>query len=65
VSLTEIKRAVERFSPNELAKFTQWFEGYCAELWDQQIEQDVKANRLDHLIREADADSKAERFTSL
>ena len=54
MSLAEIEKAIAKLPPEELSKFTQWFEEYQAERWDKQIEQDVKAGRLDHLIREAD-----------
>lgn len=36
-----------------------------ADAWDKQIEEDIKAGRLEHLRKEALEDIKAERFTDL
>jgi hypothetical protein len=54
MSITEIEQAIRELSPEELAHFRKWFEEYCAEMWDKQIEADAKSSRLDKLIAEAD-----------
>ncbi len=56
MSVQEIEAAVAELSPDELAHFAQWFEQYRADAWDQQIESDVAAGRLDALARQADDD---------
>ena len=46
-SIQEIQSAVSKLSPEELAKFRDWFSEFDAEEWDRQFEQDVAAGRLD------------------
>ena len=57
--LEDIEKAVEQLSPEELAKFRAWFEELQANLWDQQIERDIKAGKLDKLAERALASHKA------
>lgn len=47
--------------PEDLASFSTWFEEYLAEQWDQQIEADAEAGRLDHRIEKAKRDHEAGR----
>lgn len=53
VSTTELERAVEQLPPEELAAFANWFEEYLADRWDEQMERDILAGRLDHLGEKA------------
>lgn len=39
--------------PKELAEFRAWFAEYDWEVWDQQLEGDMKNGKLDHLADEA------------
>lgn len=57
-TLEDIERAVERLPPEELSKFREWFEELQARLWDEQIERDVAAGKLDWLIEETKAAKK-------
>jgi DNA-binding PadR family transcriptional regulator len=59
MSITEIEQAITELSPEELARFRQWFDEYYAQVWDKQIEEDAKSGRLDKLIAEADEDYNA------
>ena len=59
MSITEIEQAIIELSPEELARFREWLEKYCAEVWDKQIEADAKSGRLDRLISEADEEYNA------
>jgi len=65
MSLQELEHAVTNLAPSELAAFSQWFEEFLAEAWDRQIEEDIKAGRLDHLMKQADDDFEAGRCTPL
>lgn len=60
---TEIERAVRQLPPAELAAFRAWFREYDAATWDEQIERDIAAGRLDALADEALADLHAGRTT--
>ena len=57
--LEDITKAVEHLPPEELAKFREWFEELQARLWDEQIERDMKAGKLDFLVEEAEAEHAA------
>lgn len=54
--LEELERKIQSLSPEDLAKFRAWFIEYDWQLWDQQIEADLKAGKLDKLISEARAE---------
>jgi hypothetical protein len=51
-TIDEIAQAVSGLSPEELARFREWFREFDAEAWDQQFEADVTAGRLDALADE-------------
>ena len=59
MTITELEQAVTQLSDEELARFRAWFDEYYADLWDKQIEEDVKAGRLNKLIAEVDAEYDA------
>jgi len=52
-SVEEIEEVVAKLSPEELAKFREWFASYDAELWDRQLEKDVSEGKLDRFAAEA------------
>jgi hypothetical protein len=49
----ELERAVTSLTAEEYREFRQWFLERDWEQWDQQIEEDSRAGKLDFLIREA------------
>ena len=42
MSITEIKDAVMRLSPNELKEFVKWIDEMQDVQWDKQIEEDLR-----------------------
>ena len=58
-SIKSIEKAVEALPPAELAEFRQWFAEFDAQAWDQQLERDAVAGKLDGLAAEALADHQA------
>jgi hypothetical protein len=64
-SLPEIEKAIQQLAPDQLTAFRAWFADFDAEQWDRQIEQDVKAGRIDALAAEALADLREGRTTDL
>jgi len=64
-SASEIQAEIEKLSHTEQRKLAQWFAEMQANAWDAQIEDDIKAGRLDHLIAEAEADIAAGRTKAL
>jgi len=61
----QLERQIENLAPRQLAKFRAWFLEFDARVWDQQIEADTKAGKLDGLIAEALADYKAGKARDL
>ena len=51
--LEQLEQQILQLSPENLAKFRAWFIELDHQLWDQQIEADVAAGKLDRLIAEA------------
>lgn len=60
-NVEEIERAVSSLSREELFEFRSWFLEFDAEGWDQQLEEDVAAGRLDELAEEALAEYRTGR----
>lgn len=65
MSVKELEAAVSQLSPEDFARFAEWFEDYKADEWDRQIEADARSGRLEALGREADADFEAGRAAEL
>lgn len=59
MSVKEIELAIEQLPPGDLAELFNWLEEYRAQLWDKQIENDLKSGRLDDLISEAEQEYRA------
>ena len=53
MTLNEIERSITELPPAELAKFRAWFFEFDAKRWDDQLERDVAAGKLDSLADEA------------
>ena len=62
-TIQEIEEAVRNLRPDELAAFRAWFAEFEAAAWDDQIENDVAAGRLDRLAEEAIEDLREGRCT--
>jgi hypothetical protein len=43
----DIEKAVEQLAPRELARFRAWFEAFDAKQFDDAIEKDARAGKLD------------------
>lgn len=61
----KIESEVESLSPGELANFRDWFLEHDWAAWDQQLEKDVAAGKLDALADEALRDHAAGRTSPL
>ena len=58
MSITEIKDAVMRLSPDELREFVEWIDELQDIQWDKQIAEDLRSGKLDSLIEEAKTEFK-------
>jgi hypothetical protein len=65
VSVEELEAVVSRLSPDELSRFSEWFEEFLADQWDRKIEQDVLAGRLDSAVKRSDEHFEAGRCKPL
>ncbi len=57
--LETIEKAVLELSADEQAKFRQWFAEYDARVFDEKLERDAKAGKLDERAKRARAAHKA------
>jgi len=48
-TIEQIEHEIRNLSVDELARFRNWFLEFDARHWDEQIEQDSQAGRLDKL----------------
>lgn len=51
--VSKIKEAIDALPEEDFIQLRQWFSEKDWEKWDKQIEADLKAGKLDFLIKEA------------
>jgi hypothetical protein len=54
MDVKEIESAIAQLPPSELAELAKWFEEFQAQVWDEQLERDVKSGRLDTLLKQVE-----------
>ena len=64
-TIEDIERAVERLEGDDFTRFRDWFARLEADRFDQAIEADIEAGKLDQLLDEALAEDKAGQTTPL
>ena len=52
-TVDEIKAAIAQLPPEALDELREWYEHFDAQLWDEQLEADIAAGRLDDLADKA------------
>lgn len=60
-TVQEIERAIEQLPREEAFRLADWISSRISKEWDQEIEEDIKAGRLDHIAQEAVAEFRAGR----
>ena len=65
MSIHEIEQAITELSPNELARFRQWFDEFDAEIWDEQFVSDAKSGKLNKLADKAKSEFRAGKAKEL
>jgi hypothetical protein len=65
MNVKELELAVSTLSPSSLNEFAAWFENFQEDLWDQQIQSDLKAGKLDNLLNEVKIEFDNNNYTSL
>ena len=61
MDVKEIEKAIVNLPPTDIAELAKWFEEFHAQVWDEQIERDLKAGRLNSLLEEANEDFESNR----
>jgi len=64
-TVSEIQEAITCLSAAEQRQLARSFEEALEDAWDNQIEEDIKAGRLNDLIAQAEADIAAGRVKPL
>ena len=64
-TIQEIEQAVSRLQERDLARFRAWFHEFDAQIWDRQIEADVRSGKLDEIANQAIEDYKAGKCKEL
>jgi hypothetical protein len=65
MDVQEIESAITQLPPAQVAELAAWFEQFHARLWDNQIQQDIRAGRLDSLLDETARELDSGRCESL
>lgn len=65
MTIEDIEKAVASLPADQLAKFRNWFEAFDAARFDEKIERDAKAGRLDTLADQAVDDLRKGRAREL
>ena len=64
-TLEDIEKAVAELPLDQLARFRAWFDEFEAARFDQKIERDASAGKLDRLAERALSDFRAGRAREL
>jgi hypothetical protein len=63
MSVEELQLAVAHLPAEELERFSRWFDEFLADQWDQRIDADILAGRLDAAGHQADKEFESGRCT--
>jgi hypothetical protein len=55
----DIEKAITQLPQDQLKQFRAWYEKFDSDAWDEQIEKDAAAGKLDSLAEAAIIDHKA------
>jgi hypothetical protein len=58
-TVEQIEAAIEKLPREEFFRLRDWMRDRFDEAWDRQIEEDIRAGRLDRLAQEAIAEHRA------
>jgi hypothetical protein len=58
-TVIEIEKAIEKLPSEDLFELTHWISSRFSDAWDHQIEEDIRAGRLNDLAAEALTEHRA------
>jgi hypothetical protein len=59
MSVHELEAAITQLPPHELAELMAWLVDHHAKVWDQRIEADLEAGRLDAVLADVEREYEA------
>ena len=65
MTVEDIEKAIAQLAPAELDKFRAWYEVFDAQRFDERIDRDARAGKLDRMADEALAEHRAGRTRQL
>jgi len=65
MTIEDLENAIAKLPPDQFAQFRAWFEAFDAARFDNKIERDAKAGKLDRLADEAIDDFRKGRAREL
>lgn len=63
--IVKLENEIRSLSDEELSAFRQWFREFDSEVWDREVEADVRAGKLDSFADKAIADHRSGKSASL
>ena len=64
-NVEDIEKAITQLPQDQLKEFRAWYEKFDSDAWDEQIERDAAAGKLDSLADAAISDHKAGKSKEL
>ena len=64
-TLFEIETAIKQLPPKDVQQLVIWLQSHVNDYWDQQLESDLYAGKLDNLISKAERDIAAHHIREL
>ena len=61
----ELEREIQKLNYSDLTTFRQWFREFDSDEWDRQIEEDIRAGKLDKLAEKSITAHRAGRSKEL
>lgn len=65
LTLEQLETAILQLSPNDFTQLLEWFFDLDYQRWDEQLENDIAAGKLDNLAEEAVADFEAGHYRAI
>ncbi len=65
LTIQELEKEVTRLSQEELRQFRVWFEGFDAQIWDDQFEADARSGKLDRLANKAIKEFESGKYNEI
>jgi hypothetical protein len=65
MTVAEIESAIKKLSAREVSELSEWLAEFEAQIWDEQIAEDLQSGKLKSLIEEAEKNFAEGNYQSL